>query len=117
MVHLDPVNDPGGESIAKGDCSLAILTEDDEIPVSRLDFWHGDHLSLWRCEAGRPHCCGIAARPVPKIRARPRPQWTGFGGDEMADFGGSGQMIAIDRFLQDTIGIRDTLVLTHMLEP
>jgi hypothetical protein len=42
VVHLDTVNHPGGESVAKGDRSLAILTGNDEIPVSRLNFWHGD---------------------------------------------------------------------------
>ena len=45
MVHFDPVNHPGGKSVAKSDRSLAILAGDDEIPVARLDFWHGD-LSL-----------------------------------------------------------------------
>jgi len=47
VVHPDRVNHPGGESVAKSDRSLAILTGDDEIPVSRLDFWHDyDHLAL-----------------------------------------------------------------------
>jgi hypothetical protein len=42
VVHLDTVNHPGGESVAEGDRSLAIFTGNDEIPVSRLNFWHGD---------------------------------------------------------------------------
>jgi hypothetical protein len=46
VVDLDPVDHPGRESVAESDRSLAILTEDDEIPVSRLDFWHGDDFPM-----------------------------------------------------------------------
>jgi hypothetical protein len=42
VVHLDPVNHTRGGSVAKSDRSLAILTGDDEIPVSWPDFRHGD---------------------------------------------------------------------------
>jgi hypothetical protein len=42
VVHLDPVNHTGGKSVAKSDRSVAILTGDNEIPVSRLDVWHSD---------------------------------------------------------------------------
>ena len=43
VIHLDPVNYPGGKSVAKSDCGLAILAGNDEIPVARLDFWHGHY--------------------------------------------------------------------------
>jgi hypothetical protein len=45
VVHLNPIYNPRRESVPKSDRCLAILTGDDEIPVSRLDFWHGDHPS------------------------------------------------------------------------
>ena len=46
VVHLDPVNHAGGKSVAKSDRSLAVLAGYDEIPIARLDFWHGDHSSI-----------------------------------------------------------------------